>query len=99
MGKKDNKKILEALQKNSYKLLDDYIYNDLYDAAILIKPELHDFKLFIQKYGYKVHMSGSGTTLFMFKFDRKLQKELIKVFDFTIFKKYKIKKRYHNCLK
>ena len=94
--KRDCKNILESLKSQDYKMLNNNIYNDLYDSAIKIKPELLELVNFIKGYGYKVHMSGSGPTLFVFDFKYKVKKELKKSFNNLILVKCLIKNRYHN---
>lgn len=95
-GKKECSDILKAIKSNDCKLLDKSIYNDLHDSAIKIHPELISFEKYLEKYGYQVHMSGSGPTLFVFNLKQTAQKQLKKAFDDLILVKCKIKKRYHN---
>lgn len=57
--------VLKALEENDIKLLNDEIFNDLLIPAIEIKPELGNIIKFYNDSNIKVHMSGSGTTLYV----------------------------------
>jgi 4-diphosphocytidyl-2-C-methyl-D-erythritol kinase len=94
--KRDFINVLNALKDNNIKALDENIYNDLYEPAIKIKPQLLDVVSCLEKFNYKVHMSGSGPTLFVFNLKRNIKKELFNRFDNIILHKTRIKKRYHN---
>lgn len=91
---KDRKKcdlVLNSLKNNDFKQLDGCIYNDLFEEAVKIKPELLEIVKFIEFLGYKVHMSGSGPTLFVFNLKKKDKKKINAKFSSLIMLKHKIK--------
>ena len=69
---KESKKsrVLEALKTNNIKLLEDNIFNDLLLASIKSSDNLSSFINEVSNYfNAKVFLSGSGPTVFLFKFD------------------------------
>lgn len=94
--KRNFNNVFNALKDNNIKTLDENIYNDLFESAVKIKPELLDIVSYLEKQNYRVHMSGSGPTLFIFNLKQNVKKELLNRFDNIILLKTRIKKRYHN---
>ena len=63
--------IVNALYNEDYDKLNSILYNDLFAAAIKVEPKLDDLKRSIESFGVKVHMTGSGSTLFVIDEDVK----------------------------
>jgi 4-diphosphocytidyl-2-C-methyl-D-erythritol kinase len=57
--------IINNLKENNLKLLDSAISNDLYDAACIVKPKLKEIVDILKDSGINVHMSGSGSTIYL----------------------------------
>ena len=57
--------LLHALKINDLNLLNECIFNDLLDGALVVEPQLMYIKQEIEKQYSKCHMSGSGTTLYV----------------------------------
>lgn len=72
--------LLEALNENNYEKLNENIFNDLFDSAIFIEPKLLEIKSQLEKFAKNVHMSGSGSTLFIISKDKKQLKKIKKLF-------------------
>ena len=75
-SKHDN--IIKALKNNDKKLLDDNIYNDLLLPATCVNSALSDIISRIESTKSRVHMSGSGSTLFIVDFNENTINELKK---------------------
>ena len=98
-SKSGSEEIIYSIINHDYQTLDEKICNDLYFPATLVKPELATLVSNISKCNLNVHMSGSGTTLFLLRTNKKVRKLIKKDEKIDFFKKYIIKKRYYNCLK
>lgn len=72
--------LLVALNENNYDKLNENIFNDLFVSAIQIEPKLLKIKSCLEKYASNVHMSGSGSTLFIISKDKKQLKRIKKAF-------------------
>ena len=62
----NQKLVLKALEENNYKLLEANLFNDLLKPALLIEPRLSEMIDFVESFGVRCFMSGSGTTLYYF---------------------------------
>lgn len=98
-SKSGSEEIIYSIINHDYQTLDEKICNDLYFPATLVKPELATLVSNISKCNLNVHMSGSGTTLFLLRTNKKARKLIKNDEKIDFFKKYIIKKRYYNCLK
>lgn len=67
--------VLSALKSRNIFQLDKLLYNDLFSAAIKIKPQLKDIVDNLAKANITAHMSGSGSTIFVLE-DKCLKKHL-----------------------
>ncbi len=74
-NKRDKDLILKALKMNDLELLDENIFNDLLVSALDLEPELAQIKNLIERSGFRCHMSGSGTTLYLI-YNKKLTESL-----------------------
>lgn len=72
--------LLLALSENDYNKLNQNIFNDLFIPATEIEPKLLNIKKGLEKYNSNVHMSGSGSTLFIISKDKKELKKIKKAF-------------------
>ena len=70
--------IIKALKNNDKELLDDNIYNDLLLPATCVNSELSGIISNLGSTTSRVHMSGSGSTLFVVNFSENTINELEK---------------------
>jgi len=56
---------VNALKENNYETLNNIIFNDLYNPALLLSNDLKLIKNKIEKNNAKAFMTGSGSTLFV----------------------------------
>ena len=98
-GKNNITELIEGLKNNDKAVLDKNVYNDLFEPAIITKPELNLMVEKLKENDVLVHMSGSGSTLFLLRWNKLVKKELKSLKNIQKCAKYTIKKRYHNCLK
>ena len=91
--------LLIGLKNNDKDVLDKNVYNDLFESAVITKPELNFVVEKIKENDVLVHMSGSGTTIFLLRWNKLVKKELKSLQNVEKCAKYTIKKRYHDCLK
>ena len=70
--------IIKALKNNDKELLDDNIYNDLLLPATCVNSELSGIISNLESTNSRVHMSGSGSTLFVVNFSENTINELEK---------------------
>ena len=62
----DSLAIINALRKNDIEKVNNLISNDLYYAAIKVEPKLQYIVDTLYKNNIDIHMSGSGSSLFVF---------------------------------
>jgi 4-diphosphocytidyl-2-C-methyl-D-erythritol kinase len=60
------------------------LYNDLFEPACLVSPRLHQIYLYLIHLGLKPHLSGSGSTLFLFNLNESQKALLKKIQDIEI---------------
>lgn len=60
------------------------LYNDLFDPACLVSPRLHQIYMYLIHVGLKPHLSGSGSTLFLFNLNESQKALLKKIQDIEI---------------
>lgn len=68
--------IIKALKEDDIPKLNQLLENDLFVSSIKINKNLAELKEKIESFGSKVHMSGSGSTLFVIDKDVKKLKEI-----------------------
>lgn len=65
-NKTDSLSLISSLKENNIQQINDLIANDLYFAAIEIEPRLKKIVDILKKNNINIHMSGSGSALFVF---------------------------------
>ena len=65
--KVDSIEIINALRENDVNKVNNLISNDLYYAAIKVEPKLEYIVDNLKKNNIDIHMSGSGSSLFVFR--------------------------------
>ena len=58
--------LINALRENDIKLINSLVVNDLYLSAIKIEPKLQKIVDIFKENNIDIHMSGSGSSLFVF---------------------------------
>lgn len=102
-NKADSYSIIKALKENDILEINKLISNDLYFRAIEVEPKLKNIVDVLKKENIDIHMSGSGSSLFVFnnltiKCDKCLEKHLIKNdIEYVYLKKHKIKNTVNDC--
>ena len=101
--KADSTKIIKALSENDVANINELISNDLYFRAIEVEPKLKNIVDILRKENVDIHMSGSGSSLFVFnnskiKCAKCLEKHLIKNdIEYVYLGKHKIKNTVNDC--
>ena len=101
--KADSYCIIKALKENDIAKINKLISNDLYFRAIEVEPKLKNIVEVLKKENIDIHMSGSGSSLFvlndlMIKCDKCLEKHLVKNdIEYVYLKKHKIKNTVNDC--
>lgn len=80
--------ILELLKNHKYEFLNEYLYNDLKEPAMILAPELRNIYESLLSNGVITHLTGSGSTLFAVEKDIDLSNT---DFDYDYFKKHLVK--------
>ena len=80
--------VLSMLRNHEYKNLNDYLFNDLTEPAMILEPELKRIFETLLSNGVVSHMSGSGSTLYVVEKDIDLSNT---DFEYVYFKKHLIK--------
>lgn len=76
-------KLIDALRNKDFDLIDEYIFNDLEDTALKLKPELDALFHRIDALSYIPHISGSGPSIFILN-AKSIDLENIKALDDTL---------------
>lgn len=60
------------------------LYNDLMEPAFMVSPKLKEIHQDLLELGFKPHLSGSGSTLFLFNLSKTQKEALLKIQDIEI---------------
>lgn len=83
--------VLAMLKNHEYKNLNEYLFNDLTEPAMILEPELKRIFETLLLSGVVTHMSGSGSTLYTVEKDIDLSDTS---FEYVYYKKHLVK----NCV-
>lgn len=83
--------VIESLIKNDIKMLDENIFNDLLNPAIIVKPELATIINKLKPADVNVHMSGSGSTLYIVSYNEKVIERIKNNVEYGYLNKHVIK--------
>lgn len=77
----DQEILIKAIKDNDYEKINQMLINDLLEPALILEPKLKTLIDKIESLGFKAHMSGSGSTLFVLNKDINKLKKLSKILD------------------